>query len=241
LRGRKPTAFALGLFRPSGGVGSLNENKRRYPAGMIYQFPNFNYNVTMFVVTPCAAGCGRPAISGSNTCAIHAANSALEVERIGSYIASQEIIKDLSACGLHFEGMDFSHRKFYGCNFSGASFSMCLFTETRMRMLFFDFSTFKNCDFSNSDLEFISFAGSSISDCTFENSNLLHINYGGSVIMETTFNRSNLYNSRFINADIARSDFEDCNLARTFFIKARQEGVSFKASDIEKAIFEIEE
>jgi hypothetical protein len=212
-----------------------------YARPLIYLFPRLDYNGTMFVVTPCAAGCGRPAVSGSNTCAIHAADARGEAERIGDYITGHDVIKDLSACGLRFEGMDFSRRAFFGCNFSGASFSMCLFTKCRMRILFFDFCTFKNCDFSGSDLEFLSFAGSSISDCTFEGSNLIHINYSGSVITETTFDNSDLYNSRFIKADIAHSDFENCNLKRNYFIKTRQEAVSFKASNAADMIFEIEE
>jgi uncharacterized protein YjbI with pentapeptide repeats len=201
----------------------------------------FDYNGSMFVITPCAAGCGRPAISGSNTCAIHAANPALEVERIGDYITRREQVKNISACGLHFEGMDFSKRKFYGCNFSGASFTMCLFTQTLMRMVFFDFTVFNHCDFSGSNLEFLSFGGSTLRNCTFEGSELVRINYGGSVISDSTFNNSNLYNSRFIDADITDSDFEDCNLKRAYFFKTRQERVNFKFSNTAEAIFEIKD
>ncbi|MDR2102375.1 MAG: pentapeptide repeat-containing protein, partial [Treponema sp.] len=71
----------------------------------------------MFTLIPCAAGCGRSAISGTNICAVHAADPAKEMARIAAYIGERQIIKDLNAPGLSFEGTDFSHRQFYGCNF----------------------------------------------------------------------------------------------------------------------------
>jgi uncharacterized protein YjbI with pentapeptide repeats len=191
------------------------------------------YNENMFAIVPCAAGCGRPAISGSNTCAIHAADPALEVERIGNYITRREQIKNLSACGLRFEGMDFSNRKFYGCNFVKASFSMCLFTKAVMRMVFFDSAVFNHCDFSGSNLNFLSFGGAALRNCTFENSNLVQINFGGSLIFDSTFSGSALVGSRFVNATITNSDFEDCKLDRVVLYKSRQEQVNFRISNLE--------
>jgi uncharacterized protein YjbI with pentapeptide repeats len=197
--------------------------------------------LNMFTVTPCAAGCGRPAILGSNICFVHSANPELETLRITEYITERNVIKDLNAPGMYFESIDFSDRHFYGCNFREASFSMCVFSGSVMRMSFFDFADFKNCDFSKSDIQFLSFGGARFRDCTFEGSELVHINFGGASLYETTFNNSNLYNSRFINADIERSDFIDCNLKKTYFIGARQEGVSFKSSNTAEAVFEMGE
>jgi uncharacterized protein YjbI with pentapeptide repeats len=194
----------------------------------------------MFTIIPCAAGCGRAAITGSTTCAVHAVNREGEAERIAGYIHDRKVIKDLNASGLHFESVDFSQRSFYGCNFQTASFTMCLFTGDLMRMSFFDFAAFTNCDFSKTDLQFLSFAGADLRDCTFENSELLHLNYGGAVISDCTFNNSNLYNSRFINAAIELSDFVDCNIKRTCFIRCKQEGVSFRSSNTAEAMFEME-
>jgi uncharacterized protein YjbI with pentapeptide repeats len=195
----------------------------------------------MFSIIPCAAGCGRAAISGSQICAVHSANPAGDSERIAAHIGERETVKDLNAPGLHFDSIDFSRRQFFGCNFKGASFSMCLFTNSVMRMGFFDFSVFYNCDFSRSDLQFLSFAGSTLRNCTFEGSELVNINFGGAVISDCTFNNSNLYNSRFIGSDIELSDFIDCNLKRTYFIGARQEGVSFKSSNTAESVFTEEE
>ncbi|MFP3090999.1 pentapeptide repeat-containing protein [Treponema sp. TIM-1] len=195
----------------------------------------------MFKVIPCAAGCGHTALSGSTTCAVHAADPGKEAARIAAYIHDRKIIKDLNAAGLRFESVDFSHRHFYGCNFIRSEFSMCLFTENLVRMSFFDFGIFTNCDFSKSDLQFLSFAGSTLRNCTFENSELVNINYGGAVISDCTFNYSNLYNSRFIDSVIELTDFIDCNVKKTYFIKSKQEGISFKSSNTAEAVFELEE
>jgi uncharacterized protein YjbI with pentapeptide repeats len=194
----------------------------------------------MFTLTPCAAGCGQPAITGSQLCACHVADPEKEAARLGQYISQRRLIKDLSAPALHFESTDFSHRQFFGCNFNEASFDMCLFTGSYVRMTFFDFSRFENCDFSKSDLQFISFAGCMMLNCTFEGSELVHVNYGGAIIKGCTFNNSNLYNSRFINASISDSDFVDCNLKKTHFFKLKQERLSFKSSNTAEAIFDLE-
>jgi uncharacterized protein YjbI with pentapeptide repeats len=195
----------------------------------------------MFSLIPCAAGCGKSAITGSQLCAIHAASPEREGARIGEYIAKRRIIKDLNAPGLHFESVDFSHRQFFGCNFNEASFDMCLFTGSLMRMVFFDFSRFENCDFSKTDMQFLSFAGCRFVNCTFEGSELVHLNYGGSVIKGCTFNNSNLYNSRFISTDVFHTDFVNCNLKKTNFIRLKQEQVNYKSSNTAEAIFEEEE
>jgi hypothetical protein len=199
------------------------------------------YTDGMFTMIPCAAGCGKPAITGSSLCALHSISAGAEARRIGELITGEKEIKDLSAHGLHFEGIDFSGRAFYGCNFSASTFSGCRFSGAFMRMVFFDFSTFLSCDFSKVDLQFLSFAGSAMQECGFEGSELVHVNFGGTRISDSTFNDSNLYNSRFVNAGIIRTSFKDCNLKRVNFINARQEEVSFKSSNTAEAIFEIEE
>ena len=200
------------------------------------QSGRLDYHYSMFTLRPCAAACGRAAISGSHLCAVHAASAEEEARRIGAFILEQQEIKDLNAPGLNFISTDFSNRTFYGCNFMGSVFSMCLFTGVVMRMCFFDSAAFEDCDFSGGDIQFVSFAGSTIVNCTFENSELIHLNYSGATIVESTFNDSNLYNSRFINADIKDSDFIDCNVKKVFFIRARQDGVSFKSSNTAETV-----
>jgi uncharacterized protein YjbI with pentapeptide repeats len=195
----------------------------------------------MFTVSPCAAGCGRAAISGSNICYTHQANPEQEILRITQYIAQNKSIKDISVAGMRFENIDFSRRQFYGCNFREAVFLKCILSETSMRMSFFDFADFDACDFSKSDLQFLSFAGARFRSCIFDGSELVHVNFIGASVSGTSFNNSNLYNSRFINAELEKSQFIDCNLKKTWFIGARQNEIEFKSSNTAEAVFEMEE
>lgn len=199
------------------------------------------YTIFMFTYNTCAAGCGRPAISGSTLCAVHSANPEADAAKLGEYMIQQKIVRDISAQGLHFINLDFSLHQFYGCNFSGARFSSCIFSGVVMRMSFFDFAAFFSCDFSAGDLQFLSLAGASIQDCNFEGSELVNINFGGAEISGSTFNKTNLYNSRFVSASIIQSDFIDCNLKRTNFVNTTREVISYKSSNTAEAIFEMKE
>ena len=197
-------------------------------------------NSPMFAIVPCAAGCGRPAISGSNICFIHQADHAKEIGRIVDYIAGNETIKDLNVAGMKFAGVDFSNHRFFGCNFRDASFCGCVFSETFMRMCFFDFAQFTDCSFLKSDFQFLSFAGTQIVESCFRETELVHINFLGAGIARTVFDDSNLYNSRFINADMDDSKFVNCNVMRVNFAGARREKVVFKSTNTADAIFEME-
>ena len=199
------------------------------------------YTNPMFSQSFCAAGCGRPAFTGSALCAVHSTDSKADALRLSEYITKQKVIKDISAQGLHFEQVDFSQRKYYGCNFSGASFHKCIFSGVLMRLTFFDFSTLSHCDFSKGDLQFLSLAGAVIEDCSFEGSELININFEGTQITGSSFNNSNLFHSRFIGAGITRTGFIDCNLKWANFTKTKREDVSFKSSNTAEAIFEMEE
>ena len=195
----------------------------------------------MFTVSPCAAGCGRPAISGSNICFVHQASQKQEVDRIVAHIAENRKITDLCISGMSFNDLDSSCRNYFGCNFREAKFGRCVFSGSLIRMSFFDFTEFSDCNFSNCDIQFVSFAGSRIIDCNFEGCELVHINFLGSHIENTSFNNSNLYNSRYINTDLSNLKFVNCNLKQVNFSQSRQTNILFKSSNTAEAIFEIEE
>ena len=110
----------------------------------------------MFKRTPCAAGCGNGAISGSELCGLHCADPRKEARRIAADIFGKNTICDLDAAHLSFEDHDFSSKHFYGCNFTEDCFKSCLFRGVLARMVFFDGSVFNDCDFSNCDLQFLS-------------------------------------------------------------------------------------
>jgi uncharacterized protein YjbI with pentapeptide repeats len=195
----------------------------------------------MFTYSLCAAGCGRPAFTGSTLCAAHSADPIADAKKLGEHMTQKKIVKNISAQGLLFKEMDFSNNHFYGCNFSGASFSKCIFTGAIMRMTFLDFCILSSNNFSAGDYQFLSLAGAIIQDCTFEGSELVNINFNGTIITDSIFNKTNLYSSRFISARITRSDFIDCNLKRTNFVNSIRKDISYKSSNTAEAIFELEE
>ena len=195
----------------------------------------------MFTISPCAAGCGRPAISGSNICFVHQASQEQEVSRILTYITENRKITDFCISGMSFYDLDSSCRNYSGCNFREAKFVGCKFSGSLIRMSFFDFAEFSNCNFSNCDIQFVSFAGSRIINCNFEGSELVHINFIGAYIENTSFSNSNLYNSRYINSDLKNINFENCNLKQVNYTQSRQTDVILKFSNTAEAIFETEE
>jgi uncharacterized protein YjbI with pentapeptide repeats len=195
----------------------------------------------MFIINPCAAGCGRPSITGSSLCFIHQANPEQEYRRVCAYIEENKLIKDMNVSGIRFENIDFSNRHFYGCNFRDTTYVRCVFSNVKIRMSFFDFSDFSNCDFARSNIQFLSFAGANFRNCNFEESEIVHANFGGATVIDTSFNNSNLYNSRFISADLNKAAFINCNLKRVNFINSKQNDILFKLSNTAESVFNMEE
>ncbi|MDR1904115.1 MAG: pentapeptide repeat-containing protein [Treponema sp.] len=195
----------------------------------------------MFTFIPCAAGCGRSAITGSNICAVHSAEAEAEAKRIALYIAGEETITDLNAEGLRFDEVDFSGRRFDGCTFQNASFYRCNFSSSFMRVCFFDFANLSECNFEKSNLTFLSFAGASISNSTFRYSEICNVNYGGCVISGVVFDHSKLYNSRFIRANLEDTSIIDCDLKQVNLIKICKTNVIIKSSNTNEAIHTMEQ
>jgi hypothetical protein len=195
----------------------------------------------MFKKTPCAAGCGNGAISGSELCGLHCAEPRKEAYRIASYILGQNTIRDLNAAHLRFEDNNFSSKQFYGCNFIESYFKNGLFSGSFMRMVFFDGSVFVDCDFSNSDLQFLSFGNCVFENCKFNDSELIHLNFNATSFSRSSFDHSNLYNSRFNMAKLEQTSIEDCNLKNVYFFNFEQTDVSFRYSNTKDAFFEMED
>jgi uncharacterized protein YjbI with pentapeptide repeats len=220
----------------------------------------------MFEYKPCAAGCGNSALSGSELCALHSADSTAEASRIVGYMLGGGQVHSLNAAYLKYQNIVFTRHEFYGCNFENSEFISCTFTECNMRLDFFDFATFTDCKFIKSDMRSVSFGGAIFERCSFEDSELLHLNFCGASIKDTIFCHSNLYNSRFNNAKIGKignmeplnnaagesnalaeagsgvTGFEinDCNVKKVFFINVKQSDIKFRSSNTAEAIFFME-
>jgi uncharacterized protein YjbI with pentapeptide repeats len=191
----------------------------------------------VFSFTPCAAGCGRTAISGSTLCALHSLEPAEESRRLATEIEGRERSSDLSISHLVFENMNATGKILTGINGFQTTFRNCDFSGAYIRTCFFDFAAFTGCKFRDCDMLFMSFAGAAFTDCDFTNSELCHANFGGCIISNSVFNQSDLFNSRFIDARIKKGSFEDCNLKHCYFIDAVLDDCTFKASNTAEAVF----
>ncbi len=196
----------------------------------------------MFSFASCTEpGCDRTALSGETRCAQHHPDLASYTESAIADIQGNRDVRSVNLAGIMLEGVDLSGRRFYACSFAGAKLKNVTFAGSIFRMCFFDSCEADSCDFSGIDAQFCSFAGGRFLNASFENSELIHNNFDGIKAKQCTFNYSNLYNSRFILADFDEADFVDCNMKNCFFIKNREHKVSWKYSNVQEAIRELED
>lgn len=170
-------------------------------------------------------------------CLAHDANADETSHRIYKYIETHDKIIGISMPGIHFENIDLSGKKFYGCDLRNCTFSSIHSEFCRMRMTMLDFSLFSDCNLLNSNMQFASFSGSTFSHVLFTNSDLVHNNFNGINAQQSSFDDSDLYNSRFIRAKLINTSIRNCNIKQSSFEEATFENVSFKHSNTREANF----
>jgi len=197
--------------------------------------------LSMFDVRRCSIpDCDRNALEGSDFCAAHVPKLEFFTSSMLESLKAMDSIKNMNMAGLRFEGADLSAKKFYACSFSRSALKNMIFANCVFRMCFFDFASADSCDFSGIDAQFCSFAGTYFLNSSFEQSELVHNNFDGANMTDCTFNYSNLYNSRFIMSEFERTDFIDCNLKRSYIIPSKEIDVSWRLSNTEEAIRELD-
>ena len=179
-------------------------------------------------------------IEGNSFCFDHHPNLTELHSQICRYIETHDKIVGMNASGIHFDDMDFTGKKFYGCNLQHCIFSNLHSENFRARITSFDFSIFSDSNLISSNFQFSSFAGAVFSHVLFTNSELVHNNFCGIHAEQSSFDDSDLYNSRFIRADLANTSFRNCNIKKTCFYEMQQQNVSFKLSNTREALFSTE-
>ena len=192
-------------------------------------------------------GCHRLALSRFNEkgeltstnsfCLEHYPNLEEFKDQIIHYFSKNEKIVGLSAYGMKFDNLDFSGKKFYGCNMQHCIFSNIRTDKFRSRISSYDFSIFSDCDFGNSNIHFVSLAGAKFSHVLFTKSDLIQNNFCGIQSYQSSFDKSNLYKSRFIRANLVDTSFIDCNVKRTNFAEIQFSNINFKLSNTGEAVF----
>lgn len=175
---------------------------------------------------------------GKSYCLIHAPNPGKIQQDIINYIASHDVIVGLNASSMAFSDIDFSNKRFYGCNFMHCTFKNVHSKGFRSRMSMFDFSVFADCNLIESNIQFTSFSGGTFSHTLFTGSDLVQNNFNGISAFQSSFDDTDLYNSRFIKSKLINTSFRNCNLKKVLFYKHELENVSFKMSNTKEAVFE---
>ena len=206
----------------------------------------------MFSLNTCLEpGCCKNSLStfNSNGDIIEAAGYCLDhspdkegiKQQIYNYINTHDKIVGLDACGLVFENIDLTNKRFYGCNFMHCKFINLHSSGFRSRMSMFDFAIFSDCNLLQSNMQFTSFAGSIFSHTLFTESDMIQDNFSGIQSYQSSFDDSDLYNSRFVRAKLIDTSFRNCNVKKTVFRLIEQQNVLFKYSNTREAIFDQEQ
>ncbi len=172
-----------------------------------------------------------------NYCLDHIPDPGKIKNDIYKYIDEHEKIVGLNACGLIFQNLDFSNKKFFGCNFTHCTFINVHSDKLLLKMCFFDFAIFNDCNFIHSNTLFTSFSGATFTHTLFTSSDIIQNNFNGIRSFQSSFDDSDLFNSRFFSASLVDTSFRNCNLKKTRFIDTKRTNVSFKMSNTREALF----
>lgn len=173
-----------------------------------------------------------------NYCLDHSPHPHKAKEAIYAYIRAHDTVVGLNASGIPFRDIDFSSKKFYGCNFSHCTFDNMHSKNCVVGMSVYDFATFTDCAVTESMIRFSSFAGCIFSHTLLTGSSLIQSNFNGIKSFESSFDDCDLHRSRFILAQLTKTSFQNCNIKQTWFLQSKRNAVSFKLSNTREAIFE---
>lgn len=156
---------------------------------------------------------------------------------IYNYIKNHEKIIGLNAHGMIFKDINFSNKKFYGCDFSNGTFQNIKWENTLFHISVFDFAFFNDCNFIKNNSLFTTFSCSTFTHTLFNTSDIIQCNFSGIKAFQCSFDNSDFFSTRFINAALADTSFRNCNLKKTIFSGTKRENVSFKMSNTREAVF----
>jgi len=170
-------------------------------------------------------------------CLEHIPDPGLIKEQIYNYIANNDKIVGLNACGMNFLDINLSNKQFFGCNFSHCTFTNIHSDNTTLKMCIFDYTVFYDCNLINNHSLFTSYSQCTFTHTLFTSSDMIQSNFNCIKAYQSSFDNSDLYNSRFIKATLVDTSFRNCNLKKCNFIDSKRVNVSFKMSNTREAVF----
>ena len=171
-------------------------------------------------------------------CIDHTPDPGRTQAEIYNYIKNHEKIIGLNACGIIFKDIDFSNKKFFGCNFSHCTFQNIKWEHSIVRISVFDFAFFNDCNFIQNNTVFSTFSCSTLTHTLFNSSDMKQCNFNGIKAFQCSFDNSDFFSSRFIKATLVNTSFRNCYLKKTIFKNSDRQNVSFQMSNTREAIFD---
>jgi uncharacterized protein YjbI with pentapeptide repeats len=193
----------------------------------------------MFVPRPCSEkGCNRPALSGAAACAVHLPSASEHAAALMAPRNGRIVLEDLDLAGVRLQDLDLSGALVSGCRLTASTFLRVKLAGCQVSLSFLDRATFEDCDFSGASVQNSVFAGSRLAGCSFEDCEIVQVNFLGIQAERVRFDHSNLYGSRFIGALLVSVSMRDCNLTRTYFDLPHRDGVDYRSSNTNEALFQ---
>jgi uncharacterized protein YjbI with pentapeptide repeats len=192
----------------------------------------------MFMPRSCTRkGCGRPALSASDSCIVHHPDPEGHVMSLLRTLGRPAGLRDLDLPGIIVSDVDLSAAEISGCRFTAATFLRVKFGGAQIQLSFLDRATFTECDFSGANIQNSVLAGSLLSGCSFVDCEIVQVNFLGIRCVRTGFDHSDLYGSRFVGSLLEQVSMKDCNLTRTTFDVGHRTVVDFHSSNTNEASF----
>jgi uncharacterized protein YjbI with pentapeptide repeats len=163
-------------------------------------------------------------------------NQAIEAHYV-EYINHEPVLRNLVVPLMSLDGLDFSHKTLIDCDFHGAIFNNCTFSETNFTFCLFDHAVFTQCRFHENKILESVFACGRFQNTDFSVSDIIQCNFNGSQTINTRFMACDLMYSRFLSIQGEGLLFEDCNLKGVYFRLPAPDWMTFTYSNREDAIY----
>ena len=192
----------------------------------------------MFPHSSCSRpGCGRGALTGSDTCFEHHPARDEYLEWLGSEVSRRDVIYNLYVPGIPLTELRISGKVFITCNFSGARIDSCWIRHCSFELCLIEKAEFRDIHLHAVELRSCVLAESRLSSGVFHYCDLLQSNFNGSLCRDVTFQHTDLLHSRFVGAQLQESSFRDCNLKEVVFYESVRAGVHFLGSNEDESRF----
>lgn len=192
----------------------------------------------MFPHSSCSRpGCGRGALTGSDTCFEHHPAQDQYLEWLAHEISRRDVIYNLYVPGINLTQLRITGKVFITCNFSGVHVDSCWIRHSTFELCLIEQAELRDVHLHALELRSCVLAESRLTSGVFHYCDLLQSNFNGTRCRDLTFQHSDLLHSRFVAAQLQEITYRDCNLKEVVFYESTRVGVRFLASNEDESRF----